>query len=71
MHLFAPPTRPGGTGDAMHINYNAEIQRAREELGWLRSRYDCGAVSGTVFAVVKSLECEVSWLQHEQQQRAR
>ena len=55
----------------MHINYNAEIQQARAELDWLRSRYDCGAMSDTVFVVVKSLECEVSWLQHEQQQRAR
>ena len=55
----------------MHINYNAEIQQARAELDWLRSRYDCGAVSHTVFEVVKNLECEIAWLQHERQQQAR
>jgi hypothetical protein len=59
-----------GTGDAMRINYHAEIQRAREELDWLRSRYDCGAVSNTVFVVVKGLECDIAWLQHERQQRS-
>jgi hypothetical protein len=60
-----------GTGDVMRINYRAEIARAREELEWLRGRYDCGAISDTVFVVVKSLECEIAWLQHERQQRAR
>jgi hypothetical protein len=55
----------------MRFNYSAEIQRAREELDWLRSRYDCGAISATVFVVVKNLECEIAWLQHERQQRAR
>jgi hypothetical protein len=55
----------------MPINYKAEIQRAREELDWLWSRYDRGAVSDTVFVVVKNLECEIAWLQHERQQRAR
>ena len=54
----------------MRINYNAEIKRAREELNWLRSRYDCGAISDTVFVVVKKLECEIAWLQHERHQRA-
>jgi hypothetical protein len=39
-------------------------KRLRAELEWLRSKYDSGAVSDAVFAVVKSIEREIAWAQH-------
>jgi hypothetical protein len=46
----------------------AEEKRLRDELRWLRSRYDGGKVSPAVFAVVKSIETEFSWREHAQQE---
>jgi hypothetical protein len=40
-------------------------RRLRDELEWLRAKYDSGAVSDGVFAVVKRLETEIAWRQHE------
>jgi hypothetical protein len=43
----------------------AEERRLRDELRWLQSRYDGGKISPAVFAVVKRLETEIAWRQHE------
>ena len=39
----------------------------RAELEWLRSRYDGGAVSSSIYAVIRTIETELSW--REQQGR--
>jgi hypothetical protein len=43
-------------------------RRLRDELRWLRSRYDGGKVSPAVFAVIRDLETEIAWRQHAQQE---
>jgi hypothetical protein len=39
-------------------------QDLRAELTALQARYDSGAVSSAVYAVVKAIETELGWLQH-------
>ena len=39
--------------------------KLREELAYLRCRYDTGAVSAGVYTVIKALEIEVAWLERE------
>jgi hypothetical protein len=41
------------------------IARLRAELEWLRARYDDGAISTAVFTVLKRLECDIAWAEHE------
>jgi hypothetical protein len=43
----------------------ATEQRLHAELAQLRARYDDGAVSAGIAAVIKALEQELSWLQHK------
>jgi hypothetical protein len=38
-------------------------RRLRAELEWLQTKYDSGAVSDAVFAVVKELETDSSWIE--------
>jgi hypothetical protein len=40
-------------------------KQLRAELRWLQSRCDDGKVSDAVFAVVKKLETDLSWLKHQ------
>ena len=47
-----------------------EIDRAREELEWLRSRYDSGAVSDAIYVTIRQLEIDLSWAQHKRQRRS-
>jgi hypothetical protein len=47
----------------------AEEKRLRSELEWLRHRYDDGKISPAVFAVVKKLETDIAWRQHETDKR--
>ena len=37
----------------------------RAELLMLKSRYDCYAYSPEIFIVIKTLETEISWQQHD------
>ena len=37
----------------------------RAELWMLKSRYDCYAYSPEIFIVIKTLETEISWQQHD------
>lgn len=37
----------------------------RDELAWLRSRYDGGAVAPAVYRLIQRLETELSWREHE------
>jgi hypothetical protein len=46
-----------------------QAQRARTELALLRARYDGGAISPAVFAVIKNLECEIAWLEYQERTR--
>jgi hypothetical protein len=40
-------------------------KRLRDELEWVLVKYDSGAVSDAVFAVVKKLQTDSSWLKHQ------
>jgi hypothetical protein len=40
------------------------IARLRSQLATLRVRYDSGAVSTAVYAVIRELEIELSWAEH-------
>lgn len=43
---------------------NHKIERARAELAFLRARHDDGAVSQAVYAIIKKLEADISWLEY-------
>ena len=45
------------------------VHRLRIELEWLRARHDTGAVSAAVFTVLKRLECDIAWAEHEGTQK--
>jgi hypothetical protein len=36
----------------------------RDELAWLRGRYDTGQVAPAIYAIIKKLEEEIAWRQH-------
>jgi len=44
--------------------------RLCDELVWLRSRYDTGAVAPTIYSVIKEIEVEIAWRRHAQLFRA-
>jgi hypothetical protein len=46
-----------------------QAQRTRTELALLRAKYDSGAVSLGIYAVIKNLECEIAWLEHQERPR--
>jgi hypothetical protein len=39
-------------------------QELRSHLDWLRARYDGGAVTASIHVTIKTLETDLSWLQH-------
>jgi hypothetical protein len=39
-------------------------ERLQQELAHLRARYDSGAISEAVYAVMKQLEREIAWEEH-------
>jgi hypothetical protein len=41
------------------------VRRLRAELEWLRAQRDNGAISVAVFTVLKRLECDIAWAEHE------
>ena len=42
----------------------ASTANLRDELVWLRSRYDTGQVAPCVYGVIKKLETELAWREH-------
>jgi hypothetical protein len=44
--------------------------RLCDELVWLRSRYDTGAVAPTIYSVIKEIEVEIAWRRHAELFRA-
>jgi hypothetical protein len=36
----------------------------RDELNWLRARYDEGAVAPSVYRLIRQLETEIAWRAH-------
>jgi hypothetical protein len=38
----------------------------RAELARLRSRYDDGAVSPAIYAVIRKLEADIAWQEHQE-----
>jgi hypothetical protein len=40
-------------------------RRQRKELDALRARYDSGAVAPGIYAIIKQLETEIAWKEHE------
>jgi hypothetical protein len=41
--------------------------RLRDELAWLRSRYDDGAISPAVLVVLRELEVAIAWAEHHRE----
>jgi hypothetical protein len=41
----------------------------RSELAALRARYDDGAISPAVFAVIREIETDISWAEHRREVR--
>jgi hypothetical protein len=44
---------------------------SRADLALLRARYDSGAVNAAVYAVIKRLECDIAWSEHERARTTR
>jgi hypothetical protein len=44
----------------------SEVQRVHGELARLRARYDDGAISLAIYAVVKKLEGDIAWAEHRE-----
>jgi hypothetical protein len=36
----------------------------RDELRWLRARYDAGTISPAVLTVIREIETDISWIEH-------
>jgi hypothetical protein len=47
----------------------SQAQKLRAELAILISRYDSGAVSPAVYAVIRAIESDIAWLEHRGQVR--
>jgi hypothetical protein len=41
----------------------------RDELRWLRTRYDDGKVSPAVFAIIREIEIAIAWAEHRREVR--
>jgi hypothetical protein len=54
-------TTSNGTRKA---EFSSHEQALRAALAWVRARHDNGAVSPAVFAVMRMIEVELSWLEH-------
>jgi len=48
-----------------------DLSRKRADLALLRARYDSGAVSAAVYAVIKRLECDIAWNEHKRERTNR
>jgi hypothetical protein len=45
--------------------HQARIEKARQELGWMKARYDStAAVSPAIYFVMKELETDIAWNEH-------
>lgn len=40
-------------------------QRLRQQLEWITSRHDSGAMSPAVAATVKAIQCDIAWREHK------
>jgi hypothetical protein len=47
-----------------NTNFPSHEQALRAALQWVRARYDGGALSPAVYAVIRMIETELSWLAH-------
>ena len=47
-------------------HYPHSTVELRAELASLRARYDSGAVSPTVYSVIREIETELAWAEHDQ-----
>jgi hypothetical protein len=54
----------GRTGDCVCRAVATSTACLCDELVWLRSRYDTGAVAPAVYATIKKLEEEIAWREH-------
>jgi hypothetical protein len=43
---------------------DAEERRLRQQLEWITSRYDGGAMSPAVAATIKTIQCDIAWNTH-------
>jgi hypothetical protein len=41
-------------------------KRLRDELEWMRGKYDDGAMPDAIYQVIRDLERNISWIQHKQ-----
>jgi hypothetical protein len=47
----------------------ASTAALRDELEWLRARYNGGQVSAAVVAVIRELETDIAWAEHREVRR--
>jgi hypothetical protein len=40
------------------------VQRLRDQLEWLRARYDGGATSAAVYSMIRRIESDLAWAEH-------
>jgi len=52
------------------VTVTTSTARLCDQLVWLRSRYDTGAVAPAVYDVIKRIEVELAWRRHAQLYRA-
>jgi hypothetical protein len=50
----------------MQSSQQLHVGRLRAQLAALRARYDDGAVSPAVYKVIRELEIELAWAEHQQ-----
>jgi hypothetical protein len=48
----------------MNSRSKNNVATLRAELQLLRNRYDCGAVSPAIYAVIREIEIEIGWSEH-------
>jgi hypothetical protein len=49
---------------AVRVRKNIQAEKLRDELSLLIARYDSGAVSPAVYAVIRAIESDIAWLEH-------
>jgi hypothetical protein len=50
--------------DKVRVKDTSQAKKLRTELSYLIARYDSGAVSPAVYAVIRAIESDIAWLEH-------
>ena len=46
-----------------------EIDELRSKLAFLRARYDSGAISPAIYSVIRAIETDLAWAEHQRVRR--